>query len=109
MSQLSLIETSQQTTETALAGICVVIPAFNEEVLIGRCIQSVLDAGLEAGQIYVVDDHSSDDTALRVQAFTGVNLLRHDRNFGKLRGLQHAIDTFDLLGRYQFLALLDAD
>ncbi len=93
----------------ALNRVCVVIPAFNEEVLVGRCIQSVLDAGLDASQIYVVDDHSSDETAARVQAFPGVNLLRHERNYGKLRGLQHAIDTFDLLGRYEFLALLDAD
>jgi cellulose synthase/poly-beta-1,6-N-acetylglucosamine synthase-like glycosyltransferase len=69
----------------------------------------VLNAGLDASQIYVVDDHSSDHTAARVEAFAGVNLLRHERNFGKLRGLQHAIDTFDLLGRYEFLALLDAD
>jgi cellulose synthase/poly-beta-1,6-N-acetylglucosamine synthase-like glycosyltransferase len=109
MSKLSRAETSQAVTANALAGVCVVIPAFNEEVLIGRCIQSVLNAGLDASQIYVVDDHSRDNTAARVQAFAGVNLLRHDRNFGKLRGLQHAIDTFDLLNRYEFLALLDAD
>jgi biofilm PGA synthesis N-glycosyltransferase PgaC len=109
MSKLSRTETSQTPAAATLSGICVVIPAFNEEVLIARCVQSVLDAGLAPGQIYVVDDHSRDNTAARVQAFEGVNLLRHDRNFGKLRGLQHAIDTFDLLGRYEFLALLDAD
>lgn len=109
MSKLSRTETSQPVAANGLAGVCVVIPAFNEEVLIGRCIQSVLNAGLDASQIYVVDDHSRDNTAARVQAFAGVNLLRHDRNFGKLRGLQHAIDTFDLLNRYEFLALLDAD
>ena len=91
------------------SSVCVVIPAYNEEVLISRCIQSVLDAGLAPGQIYVVDDCSRDETAARVQAFEGVNLLRHDRNYGKLRGLQRAIETFDLLGRYEFLALLDAD
>lgn len=108
MSKLSLLQMSEKNN-TGLAGVCVVIPAYNEEVLVGRCIQSVLDAGLAADQIYVVDDCSRDQTAARVQAFEGVNLLRHDRNFGKLRGLQHAIDTFDLLGRYEFLALLDAD
>ena len=30
--------------------VCVVIPAFNDEALIGRCIQSALDAGLLPGQ-----------------------------------------------------------
>lgn len=99
----------QTATATQLSRVCVVIPAFNEEVLVGRCIQSVLNAGLAPGQIYVVDDHSRDNTAARVEAFEGVNLLRHERNYGKLRGLQHAIDTYDLLARYEYLALLDAD
>jgi len=109
MSTLSLIETQDTAAARTLKSVCVVIPAFNEEVLVGRCIQSVLDAGLDASQIYVVDDHSRDNTAERVRAFAGVNLLRHERNYGKLRGLQHAIETFGLLGRYEFLALLDAD
>jgi cellulose synthase/poly-beta-1,6-N-acetylglucosamine synthase-like glycosyltransferase len=69
----------------------------------------VLNAGLAPHQIYVVDDNSRDNTAGCVAAFTGVNLLRHDRNYGKPRGLQHAIENFDLLGRYEFLSLLDAD
>jgi len=109
MSKLSSNETARATSVNALGRVCVVIPAYNEEVLVGRCIQSVLDAGLAPHQIYVVDDNSRDNTAVCVEAFAGVNLLRHERNYGKLRGLQHAIDTFDLLGRYEFLSLLDAD
>jgi len=109
MSKLSGAQTSENAGAGQLSRVCVVIPAFNEEVLVGRCIQSVLNAGLDASQIYVVDDCSGDNTAARVKAFEGVNLLRHERNYGKLRGLQHAIDTYDLLGRYEFLALLDAD
>ena len=109
MSKLSRARKSENATASQLSRVCVVIPAFNEEVLVGRCIQSVLNAGLAPSQIYVVDDCSRDNTAARVRAFDGVSLLRHEHNYGKLRGLQHAIDTYDLLGRYEFLSLLDAD
>jgi poly-beta-1,6-N-acetyl-D-glucosamine synthase len=109
MSKVSPAQTPQNASASQLSRVCVVIPAFNEEVLVGRCIQSVLNAGLAPSQIYVVDDHSRDNTAARVREFEGVNLLSHERNYGKLRGLQHAIGSYDLLGRYEFLSLLDAD
>src|SRR3990170_4356139 len=92
-----------------IARVCVVIPAYNEEILISRCIQSVLTAGIAAEHIYVVDDRSTDATADRVSEFPGVNLLRNAANVGKLRGLQDTIARFDLLDRYEFLSLLDAD
>jgi poly-beta-1,6-N-acetyl-D-glucosamine synthase len=91
------------------ARVCVVIPAYNEEILISRCIQSVLTAGIAAEHIYVVDDRSTDATSDRVSEFPGVNLLRNATNVGKLRGLKDTIARFDLLDRYEFLSLLDAD
>jgi len=107
MIKLSLHEQTSEHTEAA--SVCVVIPAFNEELLIGRCIQSVLNAGVPAEHIYVVDDRSTDGTADRVRAFSGVNLLCNTQNVGKLRGLKQVIEQFDLLERYEFLSLLDAD
>jgi biofilm PGA synthesis N-glycosyltransferase PgaC len=89
--------------------LCVVIPAYNEELLIGRCVRSVLAAGVSPEDVYVVDDRSSDATAERVRAFEGVNLVSNPVNVGKLRGLQDAIARFDLLDRYELLSLLDAD
>ena len=55
--------------------MCVVIPAHNEELLIGRCIQSVLDAGVLPQNVYVVDDRSSDRTAQTAGSFVGLGTL----------------------------------
>lgn len=99
----------ERATHSLPDDICVVIPAYNEELLIGRCIQSVLDAGIAPEHVYVVDDRSTDGTAAVVERFRGVNLLQNGANLGKLGGLRHAVETFALTTRYRYLALLDAD
>lgn len=90
-------------------GICVVIPAFNESLLVRRCIDSVLAAGVPAHNIYVVDDASTDDTADRVRAVPGVQLLSDGRKRGKLGGIRDLLTHFGLAARYEYLAILDAD
>lgn len=42
--------------------VAVVIPAFNEEAVIERCLAAVLDQTVAAEQIIVVDNGSTDDT-----------------------------------------------
>ena len=93
----------------ARSGICVVIPARNEETLIGRCVASVLDAGLDASHVYAVDDESSDRTGDVLRGFPGVNVLRNEPRRGKAGSLRHAIEHFGLVERYAFVAILDAD
>jgi cellulose synthase/poly-beta-1,6-N-acetylglucosamine synthase-like glycosyltransferase len=89
--------------------ICVVIPAHNEELLLGRCIRSVLAAGLAPGQVYVVNDGSTDATAAVAAAVRGINLLTNDAPCGKLGALRRGIAHFGLVARYRYLAILDAD
>jgi cellulose synthase/poly-beta-1,6-N-acetylglucosamine synthase-like glycosyltransferase len=88
---------------------CVVIPAFNEALLVGRCIESVINAGVPARHIYVVDDASEDETAAVARRFAGINVLVNNPQRGKLGGIRHAIEHFDLAARYPYLAILDAD
>jgi cellulose synthase/poly-beta-1,6-N-acetylglucosamine synthase-like glycosyltransferase len=88
---------------------CVVIPAFNEALLVGRCIESVIKAGVPARHIYVVDDASQDGTAVVARQFAGVNVLVNESKRGKLGGIRHALEHFDLAARYHYLAILDAD
>ena len=61
--------------------VAVVVPAFNEETLIGATV-----GGIPAfvDRIYVVDDASTDATAERAAALGDgrVELIRHDRNQG---------------------------
>ena len=88
---------------------CVLIPAFNEALLVKRCIDSVIDAGIAARHVYVVDDKSTDATAAIVRAIPGVNLLSNERKRGKLGGICDALAHFNLAARYEYLAILDAD
>src|SRR6188472_2014659 len=83
--------------------ICVVIPAHNEELLLGRCIRSVLAAGLDPGQVYVVNDGSTDATAAVAAAVPGINLLTNDAPCGKLGALRRGIAHFGLVARYRYL------
>lgn len=88
---------------------CVVIPAFNEALLVQRCIDSVVSAGVGPQHIYVVDDCSTDLTAAIVRSNPGVNLLSNQRKRGKLGGICDALSHFSLAARYEYLAILDAD
>jgi cellulose synthase/poly-beta-1,6-N-acetylglucosamine synthase-like glycosyltransferase len=89
--------------------IAVLIPARNEETLIGRCVDSVLEAGVRPQDIYVIDDQSTDRTADALRRFTGINVLRNEQRRGKAVSALNAIDHFGLVARYEFVSLLDAD
>jgi len=92
------------------ADLCVIIPAHNEERLIGRCVGSVLAAGIPACHVYLVDDASTDRTADVVRRdHPGVNVLTAPSNKGKAGAVEYGIDRFGLLERYMLVALLDAD
>jgi len=87
----------------------VVIPAFNEAKLIGRCVRSVLAAGISPQEVFVIDDCSSDGTAAIVEGFAGVNLVRNAERRGKARSLQHVLARQAIASRFEYVALLDAD
>ncbi len=66
--------------------VSVVMPAFNERGTIGACLKRVL-AEPSVGEVIVVDDASTDDTASLVETVIKsdprVRLARHPRNLGK--------------------------
>jgi cellulose synthase/poly-beta-1,6-N-acetylglucosamine synthase-like glycosyltransferase len=97
------------TRSSAPGALCVVIPARNEERLIGRCVASVLAAGIDSADVYAVDDDSSDRTGEVLGSFAGVNVLRNEPRRGKAGSLRHAIEHHRLEERYAFIAILDAD
>src|SRR5688572_10593538 len=87
-----------------------VIPAYNEEKIIGETIGRVA-AYLEprGGELIVVDDGSSDGTAEVVRAcqerHPWVRLVRSDCNHGK----GHAITQGVLAARGEYVFYTDAD
>ena len=86
--------------------VSVVIPTHDRSALLKRAIQSCLDQGTACGEIIVVDDHSTDDTADVVASFgdTRVRYLVSPSRGGpaaRNRGLREA--------RFEWIKFLDDD
>jgi cellulose synthase/poly-beta-1,6-N-acetylglucosamine synthase-like glycosyltransferase len=86
--------------------LTVLIPAYNEEKVIRRTLESVLEASYPDKEIIVVDDGSKDMTYLIAQEFTnkGVKVI-HRPNGGKATALNHGL----LFARGEIIVIVDAD
>jgi len=83
--------------------VSVIIPVFNAARYIGPAIQSVLDQTVQAHEVIVVDDGSTDDSAPIAEGYA-VTLLRQENSGvsdARNLGVQHATGDY--------LAFLDAD
>lgn len=83
--------------------ISVVIPAYNAASFLPRCLQSVFAQTLQAEEIIVVDDGSTDDTAARA-AKLGAKVVSRPNG-----GLSAARNTGIQNASSEWIALLDAD
>jgi poly-beta-1,6 N-acetyl-D-glucosamine synthase len=88
--------------------VSVLIAAYNEQKVIGRTIQAVLDSGYSPLEVIVVDDGSIDGTAQEVQRLFGAHpqvRLICQPNQGKAAALNNAIQH----ATGEILVALDAD
>ena len=69
--------------------LAVVVPAHNEEMLIGQCVRSLADSSGPAVTIYVVAHNCSDGTAESAMAAGARVLALHDTVGGKGVALDH--------------------
>ncbi len=99
------------TRETAPT-LTVIIPAYNEGVMVLKSIESVIGANYPADrlEILVIDDGSKDDTwehiCAAVQRHPGrVTALRHERNLGKRETLAWGFSR----ARGEILVTIDSD
>ena len=85
--------------------ISLVIPAYNEEKGIKKCLTAAVDNSQgKFKEIVVVDNASTDDTAAVAATFPGVRVVREDRkgtNFARQRGVEETTS--------ELVAFLDAD
>ena len=88
--------------------LCALIPAKDERLGIGRTLSSILAAGLDPADVYVVDDGSSDGSGDISHSF-GVNVLCNEKNIGKASSIARGTEHFGLLEHYDIIALMDAD
>ena len=88
--------------------ITVIIPAYNESGAIGPTLEKVhqvMCAANVSGEIVVVDDGSSDDTAVTVAQYDFVQLYRHPQNKGYGASLKTGIRR----AQHEVVLIIDAD
>jgi glycosyltransferase involved in cell wall biosynthesis len=84
--------------------VSVIIPAYNRADLVRRALASVQAQLAAPDEVLVVDDASSDDTAI-VAADHGATVIRHEVNRGEGGARNTAIEN----ARNEWVALLDSD
>src|SRR5581483_3716507 len=85
--------------------LSVVVPAYNEEKYIGRCLESIIEeAGHDVFEIIVVDNASTDNTAAVAKKYKGVRVVREDR-----KGLTRARQAGLMAAKGDLIAYIDAD
>ena len=84
--------------------ISVIVCAYNEEAFLPSCLASLLGQARPADEIIVVDNASTDGTALVAEAVPGVTVVREPR-----KGLVVARETGRRRARGELLAFIDAD
>ena len=89
--------------------VSVVMGAFNEEILIARAIQSIVDQSYINWELIIVDDGSSDGTREIIEAFAAkdkrIILIENKINLGLAKSLNVGISQAQ--GKY--IARMDAD
>lgn len=92
-----------------IEGVSVIVPAYNEEKVIQRTLESLLKSNYQGSlEILVIDDGSQDRTVECVRAFMvkepRVQLIQQ-KNQGKSYALQNGLEH----AKYKIVVLLDAD
>lgn len=88
--------------------ITVIIPAYNEGGAIGPTLEKIHQVMSDAdcsGEIVVVDDGSSDDTAVTVSQYNYVRLFQHPQNKGYGASLKTGIRR----AQHDVVLIIDAD
>ena len=88
--------------------ISVIVPVYNREKFIGRCLRSLLSQsiGTDSFEIVLVDDGSTDSTKKIYEAFSDeIKIIKHKKNLG----LPTALNTGIKNVKGRFLVRVDSD
>jgi glycosyltransferase involved in cell wall biosynthesis len=83
--------------------VSIIIPAFNEEMIVGHVVQR-LRAKFPQAELFVVDDGSTDQTG-KIAAETGAQVIRHDA----CHGYGAALRTGTLASTREYVLFCDGD
>tara|TARA_Y100000588_G_C14262086_1_gene928071 strand:- start:1550 stop:2197 length:648 start_codon:yes stop_codon:yes gene_type:complete len=91
-----------------MAIVSVIIPAFNAEKYVGRCLRSIANQTYphDRYEVIVIDDGSHDKTGQALEPYIDqIRLLKND----SCRGLSYSLNRGIRQARGQFVVRLDAD
>jgi poly-beta-1,6-N-acetyl-D-glucosamine synthase len=95
--------------KTGRRRLALLLPGHNEELIIAATIHSAMNAGLSLKDIYVVDDDSSDRTReIALKHLPADHVLTVPRS-GKAGAVIQAIHQFNIVERYTWIHIADAD
>jgi poly-beta-1,6-N-acetyl-D-glucosamine synthase len=89
--------------------LCLLIAAHNEELVLAKTINSAVTAGMKPQHIYVVDDNSTDRTSEIARTILPASNIVRVRRSGKGLALTKASKKFNLVKRYRWIHIADAD
>jgi glycosyltransferase involved in cell wall biosynthesis len=87
--------------------VSVIVPAYNEEQIIGKVLDRIRAAMNQAGDLFeilVIDDGSTDQTAARADE-TGARVIRHPYNIGNGAAIKTGIRN----SQGEVIVMMDAD
>lgn len=90
------------------AKFAVVVPAYNEELVVESSLRSLIKA-LPKRHIFLVSDGSTDKTAEIAKKVLGKNTLNLKKNVGKARAIEKLLHKFEITKKYQYILFFDAD
>ena len=89
--------------------MALIIPAYNEELVLSHTVQTAIDAGMNASDIYIVDDASTDKTSEIARQLVGIYNVLTVRRRGKGGAITEIARDLKLTSRYEWIHVADAD
>lgn len=87
--------------------IAAILPAHNEGLVVHASVRALMQS-LSPYQIYVISDGSTDNTVEEAKKEM-VNVVDLTPGRGKAKAIVHALETYKLFERYNFIFIIDAD
>ncbi len=113
LSMRGFFKSRRSVPDGTLRRFAVLLPAYNEEKVIGFSIESLINMSYPADKfdVFLVADHCTDSTVAIARSL-GVTVLEHtgpDKKPGKGRALRWAVSAILKTGRYDAFCYFDAD
>jgi cellulose synthase/poly-beta-1,6-N-acetylglucosamine synthase-like glycosyltransferase len=89
--------------------LALIIPAHNEQMVVGDTIRSAIRAGQSPDDIYVVSDGSTDWTVELAYLVLPDGHVLDQPQMGKAMAMANGILNFGLVQRYEWIHIADAD